>query len=844
MVPGLRPDSHAAAHALLIFCASNTCPACRGQPVKAAQPLRLNHRAHRLTLRIQGHKPLSKLFLSCGDPCARLFERLGQRFHIGASLRQRSFLLICPFQALQLFVFQPFDLVRRKLDLMLHCLSLRRCLHHIELRPKTRRLLPMVPDLPFELCAQRLLTAQRCRSIGRPLLGRAKLCLRIAHLAGQCACRFGNACAVQFYRLKLYKVFNQLSHPCNEVYGIRRQIKKSFRWPHARCPIFRLYFKERCTNPIRCIYSKMADGIRETVKDEQNKDMRAARPSFWRRHRWLKWTLSIVLAVLVALAITVTVIMHRAEPLLRAYIVQALEDHFHSRVELDGFHVSVASGLWAEGRGLRIWPPAEVHGVSVPAPIPDAPIISLDEFRFHAPLRYSPNTPVHISVVQLKGLIVNIPPRSRFAHVQSAQPSAPQSSEKSAVKKALLNFVLDSIVCTSAQLNIETSKPGKLPLNFVISSLKLTHIKAGGTMDFDAQLINARPVGTIFTTGNFGPWTVDDPGNSPVSGQYKFQHANLGDFKGISGTLYSTGKYRGTLRNLIVDGVTDTPNFQLTHFGSPQPLHTQFHALVDATNGDTHLDPVHATLGQSQFTVRGDIVRVPVSDAGSKPSPSGQSAAPPHMKGHEISLMVNVPGGRMEDFLRLVSSSGTPLLTGTLTMKTSLDIPPGPDPVHQRMKLNGSFTLNDAQFTDEKIQQRIGELSLRGQGQPGQAKKDEATAAVVSTMQSGFQMANGIITLPDLRYSVPGADISMTGSYGIEGGTLNFTGKARMQATVSQMVGGWKGFLLKPADRFFRKDGAGTEVPIHIKGTREHPDFGVDIKGVKSTSPQRSDQPH
>jgi hypothetical protein len=50
-----------------------------------------------------------------------------------------------------------------------------------------------------------------------------------------------------------------------------------------------------------------------------------------------------------------------------------------------------------------------------------------------------------------------------------------------------------------------------------------------------------------------------------------------------------------------------------------------------------------------------------------------------------------------------------------------------------------------------------------------------------------------------------------------------------MEATVSQMVGGWKGALLKPADRFFSKDGAGTEVPIRIEGTRAQPKFGFDF---------------
>ena len=78
-------------------------------------------------------------------------------------------------------------------------------------------------------------------------------------------------------------------------------------------------------------------------------------------------------------------------------------------------------------------------------------------------------------------------------------------------------------------------------------------------------------------------------------------------------------------------------------------------------------------------------------------------------------------------------------------------------------------------------------------------------------------MANGVIALPDLKYTVPGAQISLSGTYSLDG-ALHFDGTARMHATVSQMVGGWKGFLLKPADRFFKKNGAGTLVPIRCEG--------------------------
>ncbi len=88
---------------------------------------------------------------------------------------------------------------------------------------------------------------------------------------------------------------------------------------------------------------------------------------------------------------------------------------------------------------------------------------------------------------------------------------------------------------------------------------------------------------------------------------------------------------------------------------------------------------------------------------------------------------------------------------------------------------------------------------------------------------------DGTLQLPDLEYHVPGAKILAHGAYGLQGGTLSFEGDARMDATLSEMVGGWKGFLLKPADRYLKKNGAGTDVPIHVSGTRKDPEFGVEF---------------
>jgi len=544
------------------------------------------------------------------------------------------------------------------------------------------------------------------------------------------------------------------------------------------------------------------------------------RRSFWRRHRWLKWAAGGLLVALTAIVCLVALALHRAEPFLRARIIESLEEHFHARVELDRFHISLVDGLWAEGNGLRIWPPAQVQGVTVPAAGPGEPLIRLQSFRFHAPLRYVPGNPIHISVVQLTGLDVRLPPRSHFE--DAAPPAKPKSVP-------LLRFDVDTVECNGAQLVLGTSKPGKLPLDFAIAHFKLTNVASGGAMGFDAELTNPHPIGTIHSTGRFGPWLVADPGESLITGDYRFDHADLGGFKGIAGILTSTGHYQGTLRDLTADGEADVPDFRLTHFGAAVPLHTRFHAKVDATNGDTWLEPVDARLGGSHFTAQGQIVRVMATELG----------APPHSIGHDIALTIDVDRGRIDDFLRLASRSGMVLMTGDVALKAMLHVPPGPAPVHERMTLAGRFALDHALFANPKMQGRIAELSLRGQGRPNELKTVDP-ASILSHLDGSFRLADGVLTLPGVNFTVPGAKIAMKGAYQLDGGALDFAGTAQMESTVSKMVGGWKGMLLKPVDRYLKKDGAGTEVPIHIQGTREAPKFGIDFDRKK---PRVAEQP-
>jgi hypothetical protein len=598
------------------------------------------------------------------------------------------------------------------------------------------------------------------------------------------------------------------------------------------------------------------------------------RASFWKRHRWLTRLAVACLVVLAVITGALALLARRFQPMLRAALVHGLEDRFHAHVELDEFRVALGNGLngewgiWASGKGLRIWPPRHTAGDRPPEiSVQSVPLISLDEFRFHVPLHYERGKPVKISRVRLAGLKIVVPPRSERdkargiesapakqnaaaagprdgrispALAPGAPPAAPPPAHADQPGGGMLsNLVVGRIDCERAQLILETDKPDKLPLAFEIARLEAKDVRAGAPMRFEAELTNPKPKGFIRTKGSLGPWLHDDPGETPVSGTFTFDHADLATFKGIAGILASKGSYAGTLRDMLVDGNADVPDFRLPRFGNAIALHTRFHARVDGTDGDTWLDPVEATLGESHFTTRGKVVRVKRLPATGGVEQVAAASFPPLADfGHDIELKVDVDRGHIEDFLRLASHSPTPFLTGALTLKASLHIPPGTEPVHERLRLDGEFRMEQVRFTDGRVQGKIENLSLRGLGRPQDVKSTDPNA-VTSEMDGQFHMANAVVTMPEIHYNVPGAAIELQGRYPLEG-FMHFDGKARMQATVSQMVGGWKGLLLKPADRFFKKDGAGTEVPILIRGPHDAPEFSVDFEKMKKSSPETS----
>jgi len=350
-------------------------------------------------------------------------------------------------------------------------------------------------------------------------------------------------------------------------------------------------------------------------------------------------------------------------------------------------------------------------------------------------------------------------------------------------------------------------KPQKEPLEWYIHDLKLTDASLDEPFDFHGTLTNAKPKGEIDTSGEFGPWNVQEPGATPVSGSYKFTDADLGPFPGIAGILSSTGKFAGEISKLEVSGETDTPNFSLDGIGKPVPLHTEFSATVDGTNGDTLLHPVRATLIHSLIVAQGSVIREPEN------------------KGHTIIVDFDAAAARIQDILGLAVNSDKPFLTGTVKLRGKLVVPASREKALEKVILDGEFGLDDAHWTSEEVRDKLQALSRRAEGKPG----DEDAGSAASDLHGTFHVAKGIVKFSSLTFSVPGAAINLAGTYNLVGGELDFNGHLRLQAKLSQTVTGAKSFFLKAVDPFFKKDGAGTLIPVSISGTREHPTIGVTV---------------
>ena len=478
-------------------------------------------------------------------------------------------------------------------------------------------------------------------------------------------------------------------------------------------------------------------------------------------------------------------------------IIRALDDRFNADVSIQSIDIAILPRPSVTVVGLSVrhrnWPSRH-------------PLFTASRFTAHFGFRTLLTRGDVVDLVKLEGLAVYLPPRGEPDGVSLMKPRytdnrAPQHPSKP------LHFLVKTIVADSTVLTIEPKQEDKQPLRFDIAKLTLTSTTPGRGLAFKAELSNPKPPGQIATTGYFGPWQTDDPRSTPVSGEYTFEHADLGVFKGIRGILSSVGKYRGVLERIEVQGSTATPDFALKRGGEPMPLNTTFHSIVDGTDGDTILENVDAKLGASELLCQGSVSHIPGSE------------------GKTVSLTATTKQARMEDILKLVLGSAKAMIKGDVNFRSTILIPQGKQPVIDKLQLDGRFNLPSAVFTSPKVEQTLTTLSLRARGvdKKEEEEKGYKPRSVASNLNGIFKLKNGVASFSRCFFSVPGATVDLTGKFNLRTDQIDMKGLFRMEATLSDTQSGFKSLVLKALDPFFKKDGAGFQVPITITGSRDKP---------------------
>jgi hypothetical protein len=368
--------------------------------------------------------------------------------------------------------------------------------------------------------------------------------------------------------------------------------------------------------------------------------------------------------------------------------------------------------------------------------------------------------------------------------------------------------VVDQIVTHEAIVEFPSAAPEKQPVRFDVHEAVFNNAHWGSALQYQLKFHNPNPPGEISVAGKFGPLSIDHPEDAPLSGEYTFEHADLEVYGGIGGLLASQGKFEGVLNHVNVAGTTDTPDFNLRASTHSVHLQTQFDGYVDAMRGDTFLNRVEGHFNRTTLIAKGSI--------------AGRQGS----KGKFTMLEFTAPKGRIEDLLDLFVTSPRAPMSGPVALNARVEIPPGHQPFLKKINLQGTFGIDDGSFSQAKTQKDVDELSA---GARGESPNQEDPETVMSNLHGQVALSGGVATFSDLSFGIPGAHARMNGSYDLIGHKIDLHGKMWVDTKISKTTTGFKSLLLKIMDPIFKKKRKGEVVPVHILGTYEKPQFGLDL---------------
>lgn len=405
-----------------------------------------------------------------------------------------------------------------------------------------------------------------------------------------------------------------------------------------------------------------------------------------------------------------------------------------------------------------------------------------------------------LSLVRIMDMHVTVPPSA---------PGQPNAVMPLTYSKSAPSIKIDLIIADGAILEF-LSKTANKPYRLIIDKLRLGGIGNNLPMPYKTLISTQMPPGKIRSSGVFGTWNAKDPGRTPLKGSYSFENANLAAFGGISGTLFSSGSFRGILREIGVQGTANVPNFKVQDTSHERPLAVAYRANVNGTNGDTQLEEVTARFDHTTAGFRGSVAESPPAD--------GKTAA----------IDMWTKNGRVEDILRLFISDKTAPMSGAFTFAGHVDIPPGPQPFLRRVKLNGDFGVAAGKFANTQTESDLTRLSDSSR-KHRDGKPEPPATNVLSDLKGHGVAVNGVAILSHLSFRIPGAKAWIHGTYGLIDYKVDLHGTLLTSGSPSEATTGFKSFMVKVITPFFKKKRSEKLVAFKITGSYSKIDTSLDL---------------
>jgi hypothetical protein len=502
--------------------------------------------------------------------------------------------------------------------------------------------------------------------------------------------------------------------------------------------------------------------------------------------RLLKNRSHVIIAVItVALALTVAaaLVLTRKFPYSREAVMTRLENRTGARVEIQAFREKwFPPGFIA--RGLRL-------------SRRDGAVLTVSAATLTGSYTGLLRSPKRVPDLHLIGLHLLIP---KLSHTL-----LPKNGSKT-------DLGVENIEIENAQLDISTEVAGKPPLTFMIPTLRLEHAGTGKPVSFHVFLHNPRPSGYIRSDGQFGPVNASSLGETPVSGAFTFENADLTVQRAISGLLYASGNFHGRLRSLECTGTADVPRFQV--FGSSHAVHiaSRFKAAVDATTGNAALDQVVAHFNSTTVSATGKVMNTPNRAA------------------KTVALDLSVHQGRVDDILLLFTHASTPAMEGPIGLHGRFTIPPGPPDFLTRIKIDGNFDIARGRFTNPKTQSPIDRLSQSAAGASKREQRDEPRSAAAE-IRASVSDRNGVASLSNIVFEAAGIRGRLEGTFALHDKAIDMSGNLETSGKISNTTSGIKALALKGLATFWPKRMSVRTIPFQIGGNASHPVFRLKLHG-------------